>query len=126
PFAGQFLLEGETWTWDIGRESDNLRASIATDLDYGKWGKYRLAGMVEREERDDTEAAYIEVWEGSPFHSQPENTANQVHRRNYVTPGDWSTYYRSMPKQGLIRGLADPVTGRVLNSTMVPRAANAM
>jgi hypothetical protein len=63
----------------------------------------------------------VEVWEGSPFHTDPENAANQVHRRNYVTPGQWGTFYRSMPKNGLISGLRDPITGRTLNSTMVPR-----
>jgi hypothetical protein len=124
PFAGQYLLEGETWTWDPGRKIENYRGTVSTDLDFGKWGKLRLAGLVEREERRNPENSFVEVWEGSPFHADPENTANQVHRRSYVTPGDWGSFYRTMPKQGLIRGLVDPITGRTLNSTMVPRAQN--
>jgi iron complex outermembrane recepter protein len=126
PFAGQFLLEGETWTWDVGRRSETLRATVASDLDFGKWGKFRLAGMVDREERRNPDGNMVEVWEGSPYHLDPENAANQVHRRNYVTPGQWGTFYRSMPKNGLISGLRDPITGRTLSSTMVPRQQASM
>jgi iron complex outermembrane receptor protein len=125
PFVGEFLLEGETWTWDVGRKSENLRATVATDLDFGKWGKYRLAGLVEKEERRNPDGNMVEVWADSPYHADPENAANQVHRRNYVTPGEWGTFYRSMPKNGLIQGLRDPITGRTLNSTMVPRLQTA-
>src|SRR5688572_21496359 len=61
PFAGQYLLEGETWTWDTGRRIETLRATVATDLDFGKWGKYRLAGLVDREERHNPENNMVEV-----------------------------------------------------------------
>jgi outer membrane receptor protein involved in Fe transport len=123
PFAGQFWLEGQTWTWEPGRNYETLRATVAHDADFGRWGKYRLAGLVEKEDRRSPENSMVEVWEGSPFHSLPENAANQVVRRHYVTPGDWSSFYRSTPKQYRLVGLTDPTNpSRTLTSTMVPRA----
>lgn len=122
PFAGRFWLEGQTWAWVPSRKYETLRGTIAHDLDLGKWGKYRFAGLVEKEDRASPEDSLVEVWEGSPYHAQPENAANQVVRRHYVTPGDWSTFYRSTPKQTRLVGLADPTDpSRRLTSTMVPR-----
>jgi hypothetical protein len=65
------------------------------------------------------------MWEGAPFHALPENAANQIVRRHYVTPGDWSTFYRSTPKQYRLVGVPDPTNpSRTLTSTMVPRVQN--
>ena len=125
PFAGKYWLEGQTWTWEPGRNYETLRGTVAHDLDLGKWGKFRFAGLLEREDRRSPENSFVEVWEGAPFNAIPENAANQVVRRHYVTPGDWSTFYRSTPKQYRLVGLTDPTNpSRTLTSTMVPRAQN--
>ncbi len=125
PFAGQYWLEGQSWAWVTGRKYETLRGTVAHDLDLGKWGKFRFAGLVEQEDRRSPENSLVEVWEGAPFHSAPENAANQIVRRHYVTPGDWSTFYRSMPKQYLLSGIPHPTDpSRTLSSTMVPRVQN--
>jgi outer membrane receptor for monomeric catechols len=121
--VGKYFVEGETWIWDWGQRTDNTRATIAHELDVGKWGRYRFAGMGEYEWRSFRMNQIYEVWDGAPFHASPENAANVVRRRNYVTFGDWDSFYRSMPLEtGLLRGVPDPIVpGRTLNSTFLPR-----
>lgn len=123
PHAGQMFFEGgrlnEILTDDTSEAS---RIMFSHEMDFGKWGNYRLAGMGEYERRNEKRNVMVEAWEGSPFHTQPENDQNQVWRRHYVTPGDWSTYYLAGPRQtGLLTGIPHPTeAGRTLNSTWVP------
>ena len=122
PFVGQFMVEGESWAWDYGLRSDNTRLTLAHDLDLGRWGKYRFAGMGENQWRSYRQNLLVEVWADAPFNDLPENGANVVRRRNYVMPGNWASFYRTMPLEtGLLRNLTDPVTGLILSSTMIPR-----
>jgi iron complex outermembrane receptor protein len=122
PHVGQHYIEAETWVWDYGRRTDNTRLSIAHELDVGKWGRYRFAAMGEYNWRSPKNAQLFEVWADRPYGATLENQANAVTRRQYVTFGDWGNYYIRNPMAfGLIRGLTDPVTGRTLNSTWVPR-----
>jgi iron complex outermembrane recepter protein len=127
PFAGQYYFEAESWAWDYGRRTDNTRLSIAHDLDVGKWGKYRFAAMGEYQWRSPRQAQLFEVWADRPYGSTWENQANAVTRRQYVTLGDWDNFYIKNPIEfGLISGLRDPVTGRTLSSTWVPRNLNGL
>src|SRR5688572_28961934 len=123
PYAGRYFVEGETWIWDWGQRTDNTRLTLAHELNLGKWGRYRFAGMGEYEWRSYRMNQLFEVWDGAPFNSAPENAANVVRRRNYVTLGDWGSFYRTMPLEtGLLRNVPDPVVpGRTLNSTFLPR-----
>jgi outer membrane receptor protein involved in Fe transport len=124
PFAGQYYIESESWAWDYGRRSDNTRLSIAHELDAGKWGKYRFAAMGEYQWRSPRMALMFETWADRPFNATAENQANVVVRRQYVSPGDPGNFYYKNPVAfGLISGLRDPVTGRTLNSTWIPRNA---
>lgn len=122
PFAGRHYLESESWAWDYGQRADTTRLSLAHELDAGRWGKYRFAAMGEYDWRSLQSRQLFEVWGGHPFHPNPENQANVVVRRQYVTPGDWDNFHYPNPiASGLIRGLTDPVTGQTLHSTWIPR-----
>jgi len=126
PFAGRLFIENSSNAWERNTSyvtSDLLRATVSTEFDAGKWGNYRIAALAEHDSRENEATSQREAWEGRPFNSAPENAANQVRRRNYVTPGDWSTYYINSPvTTGLITGATDPITGQTLNSTWVARS----
>ncbi|MDO8543288.1 MAG: TonB-dependent receptor [Opitutaceae bacterium] len=120
PFAGRLMIEGTTVRRLNRSRSDDTRLTLSTEHDFGKWGHYRISGMAEYESRVTRDGPQFEVWAGAPFNALPENAANNVYRRNYVTEGNWSTYYRNMaPETGLVQNLTDPVTGRTLSSTWV-------
>ena len=129
PNAGALFYEGGRWNRSINRQkSHNTRLMLSHEMDFGKWGNYRLAGLGEYEWRSETNRIYVEAWEGAPFNDNPENDQNQVWRRYYVTPGDWSTYHSgSGPRDGLLQNIPDPTTpGRMLNSTWVPFNQNQL
>ena len=127
PHAGQYYIESESWAWDNGRRADTTRLSLAHELNAGKWGKYRFAAMGEYQWRSPRAALKFEVWEDHPFNATFENQANVVTRRQYVSPSDPDTFFYQNPIEfGLIKGLRDPITGRTLNSTWIPRNAQNM
>jgi len=126
PFAGQLFMETTTNSWERNKSkssSDIGRATFSTEFDAGRWGNYRFAALAEYDSRIDVSDNQREVWAGRPFNAAPENAANQVKRRTYVTERDWKTYFINGPlTTGLIRGAVDPITGRVLDSTWVTRS----
>ncbi len=126
PFGGRLMFDS---TWIRRNEelrADNARLSLSTELDFGQWGKYRLAGLGEYQWQVMNRGQQIEVWAGAPFNSNsPEAAVNQVFRRSYVNEGDWGSYYVNSPKQmGLVENMTDPVTGRTLSSTWVNNGSN--
>jgi outer membrane receptor for monomeric catechols len=126
PYVGQLYMETTTNSWERNKtrnSSDLGRVTLSTEYDAGKWGNYRLAALGEYDSRIDFNDNQREVWAGRPFNSAPENAANQVKRRTYVTPGDWKTYFiNGALTTGLIKGAVDPITGRILDSTWVARS----
>jgi len=122
PFAGHLLLES-SWFRAQKRSLDNAgRAVFTTRLDKGKWGDYRFVVMGEHHDTRERINQLGEVWEGAPFNAAPENGANLVYRRNYVTEGDWESYYvNSDLSNGPIVGMKDPITGKTLSSTWINR-----
>lgn len=123
PHAGDLFFEGGRWTTSTGRvKTHNTRLMLSHERDFERWGNYRLAAMGEHEWRKQIDRNWVEVWEGAPFNSQPENDANQVWRRFYVTEGDWATYNAGPgPRNGLLRDVPDPTNpARRLNSTWAP------
>ncbi len=126
PYVGQMFLETSSNDWERNTSyvrSDLFRGTISTEFDAGRWGDYRLAVLGEHDDRANVVVSQREVWAGRPFNTDPENAANQVRRRNYVTPGEWDTYFINSPlTTGLIRGAVDPITGRTLDSTWVTRS----
>jgi outer membrane receptor protein involved in Fe transport len=123
PYAGQLLLETAWLRTTRTIESDSLRALVTSVHDAGKWGEYRFVGVGEYTDGRFRNSQMAEFWDGAPFHADPENAANQVYRRNYVTEGDWGTYYISSDKSsGPIVNRVDPISGRTLSSTWFPRS----
>jgi hypothetical protein len=120
PFVGRLMFDGPWRRLPNHTRSDDTRLTVSTEHDFDKWGNYRVAAMGEYEARAVRSGPQFEVWAGRPFNANPENAANQVFRRNYVTEGDWGSYHVNSPgATGLIRDMRDPVTGRTLSSTWV-------
>jgi iron complex outermembrane recepter protein len=125
PYVGRYFIENSSNSWERNTDffrSQVLRATLSTELEAGRWGNYRVATLGERDRRAAVNASYREYLVGAPFNGAPENSVNQVRRRNYVTLGDWSTFYINSPlTTGLINGVADPVTGRTLSTKWIVR-----
>ncbi len=123
PYAGQLLLEAAWFRTKQSEKSDTARVMFSTGHDAGKWGDYRLVLMAEHQDARSTNSQMGEFWDGHPFNANPENGANQVWRRNYVTEGDWGTYYiNSDVSLGPITNRVDPISGRTLSSVWIPRS----
>lgn len=95
--AGSLFVEGR-WVGDRGETKNEVfRASAAWDVNVGKFGRHKLAALGEhgvfrafRYPQSEILVDENNVPIGNP---QPENAANQLWRRQYVTPGDFSTYF---------------------------------
>ena len=102
PYVGGLYMES---TWNRGTSESNLesiRASLAYDVDLDRWGRYRFAGMFQRFEEDvetiDSREIVVDQ-NGSPIvrRQAPEDSRNVLLRRQYLTEGDYSTYYNGSP-----------------------------
>lgn len=122
PHAGGLLLEAAWFRTVSANEADTFRGMFATAHDAGKWGNYRFALMGEYRDAHVRSSQQGEFWAGAPFHANPENGANQVWRRFYVTEGDWGSYHVDGELQyGPIVNLSDPISGRTLSSSWIAR-----
>lgn len=126
PNVGGLFMETQWRRFDRAESSDTLRGTVSTELDAGRWGRYRVAVLGEYEEREFTNASFFELWNGAPFNATAEAGANQVIRRTYVRPGDWGSYFVEGPRRaGHVVSMTDPVSGRTLTSSFyAPQAAN--
>lgn len=105
PHARQLYLE-DTWGRDRFKDAnDILRLSAAWEVDLGGWrGRHRIAGLGEiaRDDRlrrwqneilvDQNNLAFVNA-------ANPDAGTNQPYRRQYVTEGDFRTYYAGNPTQ---------------------------
>ncbi len=88
PNAGGTYLE-TAWLRRVGRTaSDNVRGTLAYELNAGRLGHHRMAGMVQHQVEDTVNFTEREVWLGAPFNNEPTNDNNAVWRRAYVALGD--------------------------------------
>lgn len=88
PNAGGTYLE-TPWLRRVGRTaSDNFRGTLAYELNAGRWGLHRMAGMAQHQVEDTINYTDREVWLGAPFNTEPTNDNNSVWRRYYITLGD--------------------------------------
>ncbi|HUR58829.1 MAG TPA: TonB-dependent receptor plug domain-containing protein [Opitutaceae bacterium] len=112
PYAGKLYME-DNWAFRTHNESDRIfRGTLAYQFAPRKWswlGKHRIAGLAERHESTVTEDNLLEVWDiwsavpaasraaftttyGFNFNN-PEAANNRIWRRNYLTEGNYETYY---------------------------------
>lgn len=98
PHVGQ-LYTDDVWAYNVERtRNEVLRATASWRIDLGRWGEHRLAGMGERFENDyrTTQGPEILVNAATKVPimnaTAPENSQNQLSRRNYVTAGAPETY----------------------------------
>jgi hypothetical protein len=128
PYAGRLYME-ENWAYRTHNEADRVyRATLAYQFAPRKWawlGKHRLAGLVERQESDVIEDSLLEVWDiwsGVPAamrtvftntygfnFANPEAANNRLWRRNYLTEGNYETYFAGdyrTPAATSINGIA--------------------
>lgn len=127
PFAGRYYVEGN-WTRRHRNERFNTgRLTLSNEFDLERWGHYRWAAMAEEEHSGFKREVGTEAFIGRPFNATPQNPANRVFRRFYVTEGEWSTYRipaAAGSSGSLINGLRDPVSGRTLTTRWVQANAN--
>jgi iron complex outermembrane recepter protein len=104
PHAGQMYFEANWFKDWIRTENEIFRLSAAWDVGKSdRWfGRHRIAGLLEnsfqvRRRRWRNESLVDQ--DGVPITNanNGENAQNQVFRRFYITPGDFTTYYPSDP-----------------------------
>lgn len=102
--AGALFMENR-WQPETARIANEVyRLTASYDLTLGRWlGQHRFAALAEsaRLERDRRDGIIILVDQNNvPISNAaaPEGTANFLWRRNYVTEGDFRTYYMSDPR----------------------------
>ncbi|MBK1875479.1 TonB-dependent siderophore receptor [Pelagicoccus mobilis] len=133
---GEFYMEN-TWRTDSNRkELEGLRATFSYDLDFremfeGKTGdilgRHRLALLVEKQEELFNRENTFEVFTADGLasfggtHANPEHSRNRVFRRNYVTFGEWDTFYTGRFPTDMSMGVPMP-DGSVtpVETTFVP------
>lgn len=104
PYAGQLYFESNWFKDWILTENETYRLSLAWDVGKSnRWyGRHRVAGLLEdssqdRRRRWRNETLVDENNVPITNANVAENAQNQLFRRNYITPGDFTTYYPSDP-----------------------------
>lgn len=104
PNAGGLYMETR-WAFDRGRtRNDVLRAALAWQLDLARLGRHQLAALAEHGSLRAFRYPGVEILvddRGVPIGNAalPENAANFVYRRHYVTPGHFSSYFAGDARQ---------------------------
>jgi iron complex outermembrane receptor protein len=129
-YAGQLMFETGPYnrSTDDSRY-DNFRATLSTQFDAKRWGRYQIGAYVEYSRtsilRDTSDEIWLDATTGRPAFNTatPESANNAVYRRRYVTEGDWASYHLDGPNRvGLPRNVTDPLTGRTLTAAFVGRS----
>lgn len=126
PHAGQLYFES-LWFKDwIVTDNEIYRLSAAWDAGRAdRWfGRHRVAALAENSVQDRLRRWRDEILvdeRNVPVTNaaNAEGAQNQVFRRNYITPGDYTTYYSSDPSIPLRPFVWN---GRTLSSTYASRA----
>jgi outer membrane receptor protein involved in Fe transport len=112
PYSGRLYLE-DVWFQHLqNQRNDAIRLTAEVGVSLGKFGRHRIVGLLEHAENetyrnhlneilvDDNQVAIA-----TP--NLPNDSANQLTRRHYVTEGDFSTYHGAdwgVPVTGLVIG----------------------
>ncbi len=126
PFAGRMYFES-VWFKDTIRTSNEIyRLSVAADVGRSqRWfGRHRVAALAENSTQDRLRRWRDEILvddRNVPIvnATNAEGAQNQLTRRNYIVPGDYTTYYGADPTLPVA-----PFTynGRTYTSTYASRA----
>ncbi len=129
PNRGGLYMETTWFKDDLLTINDVARLTAAYEFDLGKWfGRHRFAALAERSEQERTRRWRNEILVDTanvPITTvgTPEGGQNQLNRRQYVTEGDFTTYYVGDPRSAIA---PFAYNGRQINSTFVSRTrANA-
>jgi len=127
PNAGEWYMEAMWFRNTFYAKNDTVHLITNYDFDLGKWGRHRLVNIIEHSEDETRTTQKFEILADQynvaiTDQINPDNNPNQLYRRNYVTQGDFRTYYAGDP--------SEPVTGlvvgdRVFHSTYATRKSNS-
>jgi outer membrane receptor protein involved in Fe transport len=119
PFVGRLYVE--SWGSQRNRfeSSDTGRITFTTELELGKWGRYRASAYGEYEKRRYIKDDPREIIASALGAATPEASNFRVTRRHYVTEGQWGTWYLPGAHQGLLQGVRDPVTGESVSTILI-------
>lgn len=122
PNAGQSYIDS-TWRRRSSLYEHNaLRASLAYDLDLGRFGEHRFALMAQRQQTDSGGMVEREVWLGAPFAADAAGDANAVWRRNYITLGQSASIHAVDPLSPATMIVNFPGRATPLQSGWIPGA----
>ena len=126
PHAGQLYFDGNWFKDWIKTNNEIHRLSVAWDVGKSnRWyGRHRIAGLLENSSQDRrrrwrNETLVDEAGVPITNANNAENAQNQVFRRNYITVGDFTTYYPSDPSIPIPEFT---LNGRSFHSTYASRA----
>ncbi len=113
PYAGLYYTDTR-WVLRHARDSgERFRLTASYQLDLGKFGRHNLSGLASRDNSGNPRYVGFLVADGSPFNAQPQNAANQLWTRRYITnPADSSQFaapdFRRVPRT--FTAVVDPGT----------------
>lgn len=94
PNAGRFFVEGRWRRREQSSRRDYAQMTLAATIDPGdRWGEHNFVANLGYSRRDSDSAQLEHVWTGGHFSNNPSGGGNRIYLRNYVTPGDFSTYH---------------------------------
>ena len=103
PYAGLYYTDTR-WVLRRARDSgERFRLTASYQLDLGKFGRHSLSALASRDNSGNPRHVAFLVADGSPFNAQPQNAANQLWTRRYITnPADSSQFaapdFRRVPR----------------------------
>jgi iron complex outermembrane receptor protein len=103
PYAGLYYTDTR-WVLRRARDSgERFRLAAYYQLDLGKFGRHSLSALASRDNSGNPRHVAFLVADGSPFNAQPQNAANQLWTRRYIThPADSSQFaapdFRRVPR----------------------------
>jgi iron complex outermembrane receptor protein len=103
PYAGLYYTDSR-WVLRRARDSgERFRLTASYQLDLGNFGRHNLSGLASRDNSGNPRYVAFLVADGSPFNAQPQNAANQLWTRRYITnPADSSQFavpdFRRVPR----------------------------
>lgn len=85
PYAGLYYTDTR-WVLRRARDSgERFRLTASYQVDLGKFGRHNLSGLASSDNSGNPRYVAFLVADGAPFNAQPQNAANQLWTRRYVS-----------------------------------------